>query len=96
MPKTQNKLWDLGEIVPVKYRCAVERTELLTDWDAVSELADRHVYAEHLVRERFDWEGKGMQSGCINVAYVKTEVLVEPLEVCYSKSHGGCRSWIEI
>ena len=69
---------------------------MLTDWDAVSELADRHVYAEHLVRERFDWEGKGMQSGCINVAYVKTEVLVEPLEVCYSKSHGGCRSWIEI
>jgi hypothetical protein len=60
------------------------------------ELSDRHVYTEALVRERFDWEGKGMAAGCINVAYVKTEVLVEPMMVPYSKSHGGCRSWIEV
>ena len=96
MAGTQKKLWDLGEIVPVKYRCKVVRSELLTDWEAVLELSYRHVYTEGLVRERFDWEGKGMSAGCINVAYVKTEVLAEPLGVPYSKSHGGCRSWIEL
>jgi hypothetical protein len=96
MPETHQKLWELGEIVPVKYRCTVERSELLTDWESVLELSDRHVYTEALVRERFDWEGKGMAAGCINVAYVKTEVLVEPMMVPYSKSHGGCRSWIEV
>ncbi|WP_347441004.1 DUF1802 family protein, partial [Rubritalea sp.] len=95
MPTTQKKLWSLGEIVPVKYRCTVERSELLTDWDAVLELSGRHVYTEGLVAERYGWEGKGMKSGCINVAYVRTEVLIEPLEIAYQKSHGGCRSWIE-
>ena len=96
MTTTQKKQWNLGDIVPVKYRCTLELSELLTDWEAVLKLSDRHVYTEDLVRERFDWEGKGMAAGCINVAYVKTEVLVEPIEVTYSKSHGGCRSWIEV
>lgn len=96
MPQTEKKVWDIGETVPVKYRCTIERSELISDWEKVLELSDRHVYAEALLRERFDWEGKGMDSGCINVAYVKTEVLEEPLEISYSKSHGGCRSWLEI
>jgi hypothetical protein len=96
MPETEKKVWDLGEIVSVKYRCTIESSELITDWNEVLGLSDRHVYAEELLRERFDWEGKGMNAGCINVAYVKTEVLAEPLEVAYSKSHGGCRSWVEI
>ena len=96
MPEGDRKIWDLGEIVRVKYRCTVEKSELLTDWEDVVKLDKRHVYSEELVRERFDWQGKRMKAGCINVAYVKTEVLSESIDVSYSKSHGGCRSWIEI
>ena len=51
---------------------------------------------ESLFKERFDWEGKGMELGCINVAYVKVEKLHEPLRAPYEKSHEGCRSWVEI
>ncbi|MGJ8672200.1 DUF1802 family protein [Rubritalea sp.] len=96
MPQINKKVWDLGELVRIKYRCTVEKCELVTDWQKVLELEGRHVYSEDLLRERFDWEGKGMSAGCINVAYVKTEVLSEPIDLAYSKSHGGCRSWLEI
>ena len=60
MPDTDKKVWDIGERVLIKYRCVVKETELLTDWNKVLELAGRHVYQESLIRERFDWEGKGM------------------------------------
>ena len=96
MPELKENLWVLGKVVPVKFSWRLELTELLSVWHAVLELSDRHVYTEDLVRERFDWEGKGMAAGCINVAYVKTEVLVEPMMIPYSKSHGGCRSWIDL
>ncbi|MFC5051107.1 DUF1802 family protein [Rubritalea spongiae] len=96
MPGTEKKVWDLGETVLIKYRCSVERCELISDWQQVLELVGRHVYAEELLRDRFDWEGKGMDAGCINVAYVRTEVLEKPIELSYSKAHGGCRSWLEI
>lgn len=96
LPETPKKVWDVGELVLIQYRCRVLRSELLTDWQQVLELEGRHVYAEALLRERFDWEGKGMATGCINVAYVETEVLDKPIEVSYSKAHGGCRSWLDI
>lgn len=96
IPQDNRKIWDLGEIVQVKYRCTVEKTELLTDWDEVVTLNNRHIYSEQLIRERFDWQGKGMKAGCVNVAYVKTEILTKPLEVSYAKTHGGCRSWIQV
>lgn len=89
-------VWELGEKVPVLYRCVVTKTEVLTDWEDVVALSARHVYSEALVRERFEWEGKGMAAGCVNFATVEVEKLAEPLMVTYQKSHGGCRSWIEI
>lgn len=96
MENSGKAVWELGDVVPVLYRCVVTKTELLTDWDAVAALSARHVYSDSLVRERFEWEGKGMAAGCVNVATVKVEKLAEPLLVTYQKSHGGCRSWIEI
>lgn len=96
MLDTEKTVWEPGEVVPVRYKCVVTHTELLTNWDAVAALSDRHVYSESLVRERFEWEGKGMAAGCVNVATVEVQVLDEPLMVIYEKSHGGCRSWIEV
>lgn len=96
MPELDKTIWEIGELVPIRYRCKVTQTRLIRDWDQVLELSDRHVYSESLLRERFDWEGKGMESGCINVASVIVEKLEQSLMIPYEKSHGGCRSWVEI
>ena len=58
--------------------------------------SDQHIWTEETIRDRFFWEGKGMASGSIHVAYVEIEKLKDPLRFAYAKSHGGCRSWVEI
>ncbi|MFC4991716.1 DUF1802 family protein [Rubritalea tangerina] len=95
-PDSEKKVYEVGELVEIRYCCRVLRVEALRDWEQVMALDGRHVYAESLVRERFEWEGKGMLAGAINVAYVETEELATPLVVEYKKSHGGCRSWVEV
>lgn len=88
--------WGVGELVEVRWRCKVDRVEVLSDWAEVQELDSRHVYTENLIRERFEWEGNGAEKGSIQVAYVKVEKLEHPLLISYEKRHGGCRSWLEI
>ena len=90
------KAWELGDQVSIKYRCKVLKAETLTDWAEVQSLDYRHIWKEEIIRERFDWAGKGMSEGSIHVAYLKVEVLDEPLELHYEKSMGGCRSWLEL
>ena len=55
-----------------------------------------HIYSEATVRDRFDWEGKGMASGSIHVALVRVRELAEPWEFPYEARYGGCRSWINL
>jgi hypothetical protein len=68
----------------------------LTDWAQVEALFPFHVYTEQTLRERFDWEGKGMASGSIHVAFVRVSKLREPWQLTYEKRLGGCRSWVEL
>jgi hypothetical protein len=48
------------------------------------------------VRDRFDWEGKGMSSGSIHVALIRVRQLAEPWIFPYEAGFGGCRSWIKL
>jgi hypothetical protein len=48
------------------------------------------------VRDRFDWQDKGMTSGSIHVALVRIFKLSEPWELTYTSAFGGCRSWIKL
>ena len=68
----------------------------LTDWAQVEELKPYHIYTEETLRERFDWEGKGMASGSIHLALVRVSALSPPLELTYDTHFGGCRSWVEL
>lgn len=88
--------WEIGDLVEVRYFCRVKEAVTLTSWEDVVALEGRHVWRKELIRERFDWAGKGMDAGSIHVAFVETEVLAEPLELVYEKGMGGCRSWVEI
>ena len=88
--------WEIGEVVTITSKVKVIKAVTLTDWDEVAALDDQHIWTEETIRDRFFWEGKGMASGSIHVAYVEVEKLPEPIIFPYSKKYGGCRSWVEI
>ena len=67
-----------------------------TDWHKVAALAPFHILTEATVRDRFDWQGKGMSTGSIHVALVRVFKLTEPWELTYTTAYGGCRSWIKL
>lgn len=88
--------WQIGDEVVITSKVKVTKAVTLTDWDEVVALNERHIWKEETIRERFFWEGKGMVSGSIHVAFVEIEKLVEPIRFEYAKKYGGCRSWIEV
>lgn len=88
--------WSIGDEVVITSKVKVKKAVTLTDWDEVAKLADQHIWTEETIRDRFFWEGKGMASGSIHVAYVEVEKLDEPLRFPYEKKYGGCRSWVEV
>lgn len=88
--------WEIGEEVVITSKVKVTKAVTLTDWEEVAALDDQHIWTEETIRDRFFWEGKGMASGSIHVAYVEVEKLEEPISFAYAKKYGGCRSWVEI
>jgi hypothetical protein len=74
----------------------VTKALTLTDWEEVAALGDQHIWTEETIRDRFFWEGKGMASGSIHVAYVEVEKLATSIVFSYAKKYGGCRSWVEL
>ncbi len=88
--------WQPGDVIRITHHAEALLAVTLTDWAQVAALEPDHIYSEQTVRERFDWEGKGMASGSIHVALVRVRELAEPWEFPYTASFGGCRSWIQL
>ena len=88
--------WQPGDLLRITHHAEALWAVTLTDWDQVAALHPYHIYAEATVRERFDWQGKGMTSGSIHVALVRVRELATPWALPYAASFGGCRSWIQL
>lgn len=88
--------WKPGDLVPISHHATAITAVTLNDWEAVAALAPHHIYTEETVRQRFDWEGKGMSAGSIHVALVRIHELPTPWTLTYTPSLGGCRSWINL
>ncbi len=88
--------WQPGELIRITHHAEAMWAITLTDWDAVAALEPFHIYSESTVRDRFDWQGKGMVSGSIHVALVRVRQLDTPWEVPYHAGFGGCRSWLSL
>lgn len=78
--------------VDIDYFCTLEQVWRVTEWDKVAALAPHHVWAEDVIKERFVYD----EESCLNVALVRTWRLPERWSFPYSKSYGGCRSWITL
>ena len=88
--------WQPGDTIRITHHAEALWAVTLTDWEKVSALEPRHIYSEKTVKDRFDWEGKGMASGSIHVALVRVTELAQPWEFPYEPAFGGCRSWITL
>ncbi|MFD2257052.1 DUF1802 family protein [Luteolibacter algae] len=93
---TPEREWQVGDVFEITHFAKAEYAVTLTDWNQVEDLFPYHIYTEQTLKERFDWEGKGMSTGSIHLALVRVYALGEPLELHYEKKFGGCRSWVEI
>ena len=88
--------WQPGDLIAITHHVEARWAVTLTDWEKVAALEPCHIYSESTVRDRFDWEGKGMASGSIHVALVRVRKLAKTWEFPYESSFGGCRSWIKL
>jgi len=93
---TPEREWQVGDKFQITHHAEALFAVTLTDWRQVEQLQPYHIYTEETLRERFDWEGKGMVSGSIHLALVRISKLINPLDLTYEKSFGGCRSWLEL
>lgn len=88
--------WQPGDTIRITHHAEARWAITLTDWEKVAALEPLHIYSEQTVRDRFDWEGKGMASGSIHVALVRVRALETPWEFPYEAKYGGCRSWLNL
>ena len=88
--------WQPGDGIRITHHAEALWAVTLTDWEKVAALEPLHIYSEQTVRDRFDWEGKGMASGSIHLALVRVRELATPWEFPYEANYGGCRSWVNL
>ena len=88
--------WQPGDGIRITHHAEALWAVTLTDWEKVAALEPLHIYSEQTVRDRFDWEGKGMASGSIHLALVRVRELATPWEFPYEAKYGGCRSWLNL
>jgi hypothetical protein len=88
--------WQIGDPIVITHRVEVEWAHTLTNWQDVVALEAHHIYTEKTVRDRFDWQGKGMSSGSIHVAKVRVIPLRKTWVFPYEARYGGCRSWVSL
>jgi len=84
--------WQVGDLIRITHHAEARWAVTLTEWEKVTALAPLHIYTEATVRDRFDWQGKGMAAGSIHVALVRVRELAAPWILPYETGFGGCRS----
>jgi hypothetical protein len=71
---------------------SVVRGSFLKEWEEVARLADRHIWTEAVVRERFlRWQPHG-----VHVLEVSVSRPFPPLVRPRAAGWAGCRSWVSV
>jgi hypothetical protein len=88
--------WKVGDLVTISHYVKCEWARTFTDWQEVLGFSSQHIYDDKTVRDRFDWQGKGITSGSIHIAKVKVHKLINAWSFPYEAKYGGCRSWVKL
>ncbi|MEY3394893.1 MAG: hypothetical protein RL346_1129 [Verrucomicrobiota bacterium] len=88
--------WEPGDLIGIRSYAEVTAAVTLRSWEQIARLLPYHIYKEDTIRDRFEWDGKGMASGSIQLAIVRVYELARPWRLTYEKRYGGCRSWVDL
>jgi hypothetical protein len=80
------------ESVEITGYATLEAVWKVTDWAQMQALAPYHIWTEPVVRERFIYD----EESCLHVALIRAYTLETEWTFPYSKSYGGCRSWVKL
>jgi len=76
----------------VQYFAVVDPVIQITDRALLSRLQGRHIWAEHVLQQRFDF---GREPG-LHALITRIYRLAEPVAVPIKESYGGCKSWLQL
>lgn len=78
--------------VDVDGYATLEQVWKVTEWEKVASISHLHAWKEEVVRERFVYD----EESCLHIALVRAWRLPRRWSFPYSKSYGGCRSWVSL
>jgi hypothetical protein len=78
--------------VDIRGYATLERVWKVTDWAKMEAIAHLHLWNEEVVRERFAYD----EESCLHIALVRAYKLPNCWSFPYTKSYGGCRSWVNL
>jgi hypothetical protein len=81
-----------SDAADVQYFVAVESVLQITDRARLSQLQGRHIWAEPLLQQRFDF---GREPG-LHALIARVYRLETPVMVPLKESYGGCKSWLDV
>jgi len=64
----------------------------ISEPEALAALEPHHMWSREYAEKRFRWRPKKP----LTVLVLRTHLLPEPVELPYSESYGGCKSWVEL
>jgi len=74
----------------LSFQARVEWTRDLVNWEQIKRLEEFHIWKEHVIRERFEYDSK---QG-VSIAFVRIHRLARPAIFPDAPKYGGCRSWV--
>jgi hypothetical protein len=80
------------EFVDVELFAVVDRAIKICDADLLERLQGRHIWAEHLLKERFEF---GRERG-LHALIARVHRLARPERFAMREDYGGCKSWLRL
>lgn len=78
--------------VEIQGFATLEQVWKVTDWEKVAAIAPLHLWSEEVVKERFVYDDES----CLHIALVRAYRLPQVWSFPYTRSYGGCRSWVTL
>lgn len=97
IPSKRPALRDIAQLarpdsVDLQYFAVADRVVQITDPAVLGRLQGRHIWAENVVQQRFDF---GRERG-LHALTVRLYRLEQPVCVALLPQYGGCKSWIQL
>ncbi len=80
------------DFVDIELFAVVDRAIKVSDADLLERLQGRHIWAEHLLKERF---GFGRERG-LHAFITRVHRLARPERFAVREEYGGCKSWLRL